>query len=220
MTSPLLWYLNRGTGVVLLIAFTATVVLGVLATGRSTTPLWPRFITQGLHRALAASTVLMLAAHVVSAVVDEYVDIRWWQAFVPFGSSYQPLWMALGAISLDLLALVIATSLARARIPHRVWFLVHLTTYAAWAAALVHGLFIGTDSPENWMVAIYVACAATVGLAVLARVTAVLNGKRVNRRAFKAPAPRPPSGPQSLVERDARHADHAPAGGGSTGGAS
>lgn len=220
MTSPLLWYLNRGTGVVLLVAFTATVVLGVLATGRSTTPLWPRFITQGLHRALAASTVLMLAAHVVSAVVDEYVDIRWWQAFVPFGSSYRPVWMALGAISLDLLALVIATSLARARIPHRVWFLVHLTTYAAWAAALVHGLFIGTDSSESWMVAIYLACATTVGLAVLVRVVAVLNGKRVNRRAFRAQAQRPPSAPHSGVERDTRYANHAPAGGGSAGGPS
>ena len=70
MTSPLLWYLNRGTGVVLLIAFTATVVLGVLATGRSATPLWPRFVTQGLHRSLAALSVFMLVAHVVSAVVE------------------------------------------------------------------------------------------------------------------------------------------------------
>ena len=222
MTSPLLWYLNRGTGVVLLIVFTATVVLGVLATGRSTTPLWPRFVTQGLHRALAASTVLMLVAHVVSAVVDEYVDIRWWQAFVPFGSSYEPLWMALGAISLDLLALVIATSLARARIPHRVWFLVHLTTYVAWASALVHGLFIGTDSSVGWMVAIYVGCAATVALAVLARIIAVLNTKRLKRRSHQDHAPRPPFGPQSGVEREARHADadRAPARSGSTGGAS
>ena len=65
MTSPLLWYLNRGTGVVLLIVFTATVVLGVLATGRSATPLWPRFVTQGLHRSLAALSVFMLVAHVV-----------------------------------------------------------------------------------------------------------------------------------------------------------
>ena len=225
MTSPLLWYLNRGTGVVLLIAFTATVVLGVLATGRSATPLWPRFITQGLHRALAASTVLMLVAHVVSAVVDEYVDIRWWQAFVPFGSSYEPLWMALGAISLDLLALVIATSLARARIAHRVWFLVHLTTYVAWAAALVHGLFIGTDSAQSWMVTIYVACVAAVGLAVLARVVAVLNRKRVNRKGashqiHQNRGPQASLEPQSGVEREDDQADHAPARAGSSGGAS
>ncbi len=75
-SSPLLWYLNRGTGVVLLVAFTATVVLGVLATGRSTTPLWPRFVTQGLHRSHAALSVFLLVAHVVSADVDQYVDIR------------------------------------------------------------------------------------------------------------------------------------------------
>ena len=183
MTSPLLWYLNRGTGVVLLVAFTATVVLGVLATGRSATPLWPRFVTQGLHRSLAALSVFMLVAHVVSAVVDSYVDIRWWQAFVPFGSTYEPLWMALGAVALDLLALVIATSLARARVPHRVWFAVHLTTYAAWASAVVHGLFIGDRLRRRaGCMAITVGCVVAVGLAVVARVVAVLWGRRPSRR--------------------------------------
>jgi len=215
MTSPLLWYLNRGTGVVLLIAFTATVVLGVLATGRSATPLWPRFVTQGLHRSLAALTVLMLTAHVVSAVVDSYVDIRWWQAFVPFGSTYEPVWLALGAISLDVLAVVIATSLARSNVPHRVWFLVHLTTYAAWASAVLHGLFIGTDSKEGWMVAITVSCVAAVGLAVFARIIAVLHGRRANRRRHRNDGPRRPYGPQSGVERAERHGSRVPAGAGS-----
>jgi len=224
MTStPLLWYLNRGTGVVLLVAFTATVVLGVLATGRSTTPLWPRFVTQGLHRSLAALSVFMLVAHVVSAVVDQYVDIRWWQAVVPFGGTYQPVWLALGAISLDLLAVIVATSLARARVPHRVWFLVHLSAYAAWASAVVHGLFIGTDSDKGWMVSITVGCVVAVGLAVVARIIAVLNGKRVNRKRHDRSGhdgPRRPFGPQSGVEREARHADRTPARAGSTGGAS
>ena len=217
MTSPLLWYLNRGTGVVLLAVFTVTVVLGVLATGRSATPLWPRFVTQGLHRALAALSVFMLVAHVVSAVVDSYVDIRWWQAFVPFGATYEPLWMALGAISLDLLALVIATSLARARISHNVWFAVHLTTYLAWASAVVHGLFIGTDSGEGWMVAIYIACVAAVGLAVLARVIAVLARTRRNRRYAAQRGHRRTHIPESGVERAARHAHRTPAHSGSRG---
>jgi len=201
--------------VVLLIAFTATVVLGVLATGRSATPLWPRFVTQGLHRSLAALSVFMLVAHVVSAVVDSYVDIRWWQAFVPFGATYEPVWLALGAISLDLLAVVIATSLARASVPHRVWFLVHLTTYAAWGSAVLHGLFIGTDSKEGWMVAITVSCVAAVGLAVLARIIAVLHGRRVNRRRHRNDGPRRPYGPQSGVERAERHGSRVPAGAGS-----
>ncbi len=212
MTSPLLWYLNRGTGVALLLVFTATVVLGVLATGRSATPLWPRFVTQGLHRSLAALSVLMLAAHVVSAVVDSYVDIRWWQALVPFGGTYEPVWLAFGAISLDLLALVVATSLARAEVPQRVWFLVHLGSYAAWAFAVVHGLFIGTDSTKGWMAAVTVGCVGAVGLAVLARAVAVLHGTRVNRRRHRDDGPRRPYGPRSGVERAARHGHRTPAG--------
>lgn len=171
MTSPLLWYLNRGTGVVLLIAFTATVVLGVLATGRSTTPLWPRFITQGLHRALAASTVLMLAAHVVSAVVDEYVDIRWWQALVPVGATYEPLWLGLGTFSLDLLVAVVLTSLLRTRMRHRTWRAVHLLSWLAWGAAAVHAVGIGTDlsSPSALGVVPALACAIAVLVALAAR---------------------------------------------------
>lgn len=169
MTTPVLWYLNRGTGISLIVVFSLTVVLGVLATGRSTSPLWPRFVTQGLHRTLAALSVLLLASHAVSAVVDEYVDIRWWQAVVPFGATYQPVWLGLGTLALDLTLVVVATSLARGHLPHSAWFLVHVMTYAAWAAGVVHGFGIGTDAARGWMAAITLGCVASVAAAVAAR---------------------------------------------------
>ena len=186
MTAPLLWYLNRGTGIALLVVFSVTVVLGVLATGRSSTPLWPRFVTQGLHRTLAALSVLLLVGHAVTAVVDEYVDIRWWQAFVPFGGTYERWWLGLGALALDVTLLIVATSLARARIPHRVWFAVHLTTYAAWAAGVAHGIGIGTDSQRGWLAAITLGCVVAVAVAALAQVVDVV---RSRPRRSVAPAP-------------------------------
>ncbi|KAB7743958.1 ferric reductase [Nostocoides sp. F2B08] len=182
MSSPLLWYLNRGTGVVLLVLFTLSVVLGVLATGRGASPLWPRFVTQGLHRTLAALSVLLLTAHAITAVVDEYVDIRWWHAVVPVGASYEPVWLGLGTLALDLTLVVAATSLARGRLPHRAWFLVHLTTYAAWTAGVVHGVGIGTDAGSSWLAAITAGCVAAVALAVGARLVSA--GRR--RRAILA----------------------------------
>lgn len=178
MTSPLLWYLNRGSGIVLVVVFTLTVVLGVLATGRGTSRWWPRFVTQGLHRGLSAVAVLLLLLHAVVAVVDEYVDIRWWQAVVPVGSSYEPLWLGLGTLSLDLTVIVVATSLARARLPHRLWFLVHLSTYAAWLLGVVHGLGIGTDADLGWSMVVTVSCVAAVALAGLSRLVAVVLGRR------------------------------------------
>ena len=62
----------------------------------------PRFVSQALHRNIALLSVLMLVAHVTTAVVDEYVDIRWWHALVPVGATYEPLWLGLGTLSLDL----------------------------------------------------------------------------------------------------------------------
>ncbi|MGA8044726.1 MAG: ferric reductase-like transmembrane domain-containing protein [Dermatophilaceae bacterium] len=182
MSSPLLWYLNRGTGVVLLVLFTLSVVLGVLATGRGASPLWPRFVTQGLHRTLAALSLLLLTAHAVTAVVDEYVDIRWWHAIVPVGATYEPVWLGLGTLALDLTLVVAATSLARGRLPHRAWFLVHLSTYAAWVAGVVHGVGIGTDAGRSWMAAITAGCVAAVALAVGARLVAASRRHRGTHR--------------------------------------
>lgn len=173
MTSPMLWYLNRGTGVVLLVLMSLTTILGVLATGRAFVPLWPRFVTQGLHRALGAITLGLVVAHAVSAVVDEYVDIRWWQAIVPFGATYQPFWLALGTIGLDLTVLVAVTAWLRNRATGRSWRAVHLTSYLAWGVSVLHGLGIGTDSTRPWMLWLNVGCVALVGLAVIARLVAV-----------------------------------------------
>jgi sulfoxide reductase heme-binding subunit YedZ len=98
---------------------------------------------------------------------------------LPFGATYEPLWLALGAVALDITVVVVATSLARTRISHRGWSLVHLTTYLAWCSAAAHGIGIGTDAGRPWMASMTAACVAAVVLAALARVTAVV---RVRRR--------------------------------------
>jgi sulfoxide reductase heme-binding subunit YedZ len=178
VTDPVLWFLNRGTGVVLLVLLTATVCLGVLATRRTFHPLWPRFVTQELHRALSAVSVVVLAGHVVAAVVDEYVDIRWWQALVPFGATYRPLYLSLGTLALDLLALVVLTSLARGRLGERTWRRVHGSAYLAWAASVVHGIGIGTDVASSWFVRLTVGCVAAVGVATLVRLGSAVRARR------------------------------------------
>ena len=58
----------------------------------------PRFVTQAVHRNIALLAVLLLVVHVIAAVVDEFVEIRWWHALVPFTSSYQRVWVGLGAV--------------------------------------------------------------------------------------------------------------------------
>ena len=93
---PLLWFLNRGSGLVLLVLLTLTVVLGVLAMGGRPGQGVPRFVTQRLHRNLGLVSVVAVVVHIATAVLDTFVDIRWWHAVVPWGSAYEPLWVGLG----------------------------------------------------------------------------------------------------------------------------
>jgi len=161
-STPALWYLARGSGVVSLGLLTMTVVLGIATSARWATTNWPRFIVAGLHRNLSLLSVSFLALHVTTVVVDGYVPIRWLDTVVPFGSSYHPLWLGLGAIALDLLAAVLVTSLLRVRLGHRAWRAVHWAAYACWPLAVAHGLGIGSDHRQSWMLAVAVLTVGTV----------------------------------------------------------
>jgi predicted ferric reductase len=159
---PGLWYATRATGLVTLLLLTVSMLLGILTAGRFSARQWPRFLTQGLHRNVSLLVVVFLALHVLTTVIDTYTSIPLTAAFIPLVSSYKPLWLSLGAVACDLLFALLVTSLARARIRHRAWRLVHWAAYACWPVALVHGLGIGTDRNATWVLAVTIACVACV----------------------------------------------------------
>jgi len=179
MEGPALWFANRGTGFVLLMLLTFSTMLGVLSTARMSLRRWPRMLSQGLHRNVSLLAVTFLAAHVTTAVVDTFVDIRWYDAFLPFGGKYMPLWLGFGAFALDLIIAVTATSVLRHRMSHKPWRAVHVMAYAAWGLGLLHGLQMGTDAATGWGAAINYTCIGVVLVAVLARLGLLVRPKLV-----------------------------------------
>jgi predicted ferric reductase len=157
-----LWYLMRGTGVALLILLTLTTVMGVLSTARLGSPVWPRFLTQQLHRNISVIALALLSVHVLTAVTDSYVDIRWYEAFWFRSGAYGGAWLWLGTLTCDLMIILAATSLFRARLPHRVWRGIHLLAYLSWLAAVLHGAGIGTDTTTAWGMGTIVASVGVV----------------------------------------------------------
>jgi methionine sulfoxide reductase heme-binding subunit len=155
-----LWYLSRGTGVVSLVLLTVVIVLGALTRGGRPLPGLPRFAVAGLHRNAALLSVAFLVVHIATAVIDPYVTIRWVDAVVPFVGSYEPVWLGLGALSLDLMLAVVVTSLFRQRIGRRAWRVVHLSVYASWPVALVHTFALGPDVRSGFQLWLAVACSA------------------------------------------------------------
>ncbi len=114
MDTQLFWFTTRGAGIVSLILFTVVLSLGIATAARWQSRRWPRFLTAELHRSLALLSVVFLGIHIVTAVVDPYTHLGFLAAVVPFSSSYRPLWVALGVVSIDLGAAVLLTSLVRA----------------------------------------------------------------------------------------------------------
>ena len=123
------WYLMRGTGVVSLLLFTAVVVLGIATVKRWRPGRLPRFVTPSLHRSISLLAVLFLAVHVVTAVVDPYALVNVTAVFVPFVAAKSAFWVGLGALSLDLLVVLIVSSLLRRHLGPRLWRAVH---WVAW----------------------------------------------------------------------------------------
>jgi sulfoxide reductase heme-binding subunit YedZ len=176
---PALWYATRATGLVTLLLLTASVLLGILTTGRFAGGSWPRFLTVGLHRNLSLLVVTFLALHVGTTVVDNFVSIPLTAAFIPFASSYKMIWLSLGAVALDLLVALVATSLIRNRLGLRIWRWVHWAAYVCWPVALAHGLGAGTDRGTLWGFVLTIACAAMVaGVATWRFVGAARAGAR------------------------------------------
>ena len=167
--SPL-WYLSRGTGAITLVLLSASVILGITGTLR-----WrlgartPRFVVDGLHRNVSLLVVLLVAAHIVTSLLDPFAHLRVLDAVVPLASRYRPLWMGFGALAFDLLIALIVTSVLRARLGLRAWRAIHWAAYACWPVAVLHGLGTGTDARSVWLQVLTAACVVGVVAALVAR---------------------------------------------------
>jgi methionine sulfoxide reductase heme-binding subunit len=160
------WYASRATGIVALLLLTAVLVLGILVNRQGRLPGLPKFAVTDIHRNLSLLSVVFIAVHILTAVLDTYVHIPLLSAVVPFTSGYERLWLGLGAISLDLMIAMIVTSLLRGRMNRLVWRAIHLLAYASWPIAFAHSLGSSTDLQQGWLLVLAVACALAVAAAV------------------------------------------------------
>jgi predicted ferric reductase len=206
-SASVLWYASRATGVVALVLLTAVVLLGITVSRRRPLPGLPAFASLGLHRYLSLLAVAFIAVHVATAVADSFVSISVTAAVIPFVSAYQPLWLGLGAVSLDLMAALIGTSLLRGRLGRRAWRAVHWLAYLCWPVALAHSFGSSPDLRGGPLLGLAVACTAAVIAAAGWRVAAALRSLPRVRRvpvllAAARPAPRPAAA--SAGDREAR----------------
>jgi DMSO/TMAO reductase YedYZ heme-binding membrane subunit len=161
-----MWYISRATGVVALLLMTAVLLLGLLVSRQGRLPGLPKFAVTGLHRNLALIAVAFVGLHVVTAVADGYVNIPLISVIVPLSSSYERLWLALGAVSLDLSLAIIVTSLVRNRLSRKAWKAVHWLAYLSWPVAWLHSYGSASDLKGGWLFLLAIADLLVVVAAV------------------------------------------------------
>lgn len=193
MNDTLLWYVTRGAGAVSLVLLSGVVVLGMLSAVRFETNSWPRFVSAGLHRNLALMSVVFLALHVVTAVVDPFAHLGFAAAIIPFSSWYRTLWVGLGTIAAELMLAVVVTSLLRRVLGHWTWRAVHWLAYVSWPVAFAHGIGAGTDARSDWLLGLDVLCGGAVLITVVGRLWVgssdpLSRAREVFRAAVRRPA--------------------------------
>lgn len=172
MTSEALWALGRGTGITALGFLTVSLALGIAARSGHPLLVLPRFAVADVHRFAAVTGTLLIGLHLVLLFADPYAQLRLIDFVVPFLGAYRPLWLGLGTLAFDLLAVVIITSTLRHRLGLRVFRVVHWTAYALWPIALAHGLGNGTDAGRVWFLLFAGSCVVVVAGALAWRLRA------------------------------------------------
>ena len=187
MNSTALWYATRASGLMALVLLTLTMVFGITTTTRARARNWPGFAQQEMHRRISILSVVFLGIHVLTSVMDTFVNIPLTAVVIPFTSKYQGFWVGVGAVALDLMIAVFVTSLLRERMRPATWRAVHWLAYLSWPVALAHTFGMGTDAGEGWVIVLGIVCGLSVAAALAWRLRAA--SRQASARTAHASVP-------------------------------
>jgi len=178
-----IWYAARAGGFVAYLLLSASVVVGLLLSGRAKLPRWPRFALEDVHRFLGILAGAFIVVHGGALLLDRFVPISLSQLLVPGTDSYRPLAVALGIVAAELLAAIAVANHYRRQLPHRVWRRLHYLNFAVWALALAHGLTAGTDAFTTWALLLYAGSAWLVLALLVHRVSLAWGAPQATERS-------------------------------------
>lgn len=165
------WYLSRASGFVAYGLLWLSMVLGLLITNRFAR-VWPGGpLAVDMHQYGSILALAFVLFHGLILLGDQYIGYTWLQLVVPFASlEYQPLAVGAGQLATWLLVPLILSFYVKQKIGRPLWRAIHMTSFAVFLLALVHGLASGTDSDRIWAIMLYWVSGGSVLLLTVYRV--------------------------------------------------
>ena len=166
-------------GVLALIALTAEVGIGLVASDRIFMKPSARVTAQALHRAMGFGAIAFLVIHIVLEIIAGRSQPA--DAVIPFLDKGRTFYLGLGTVASDIFIVIMMTGIYRARLAARMspkaWRVIHASAYAAWIFGLVHGLLAGRPAKaffgfSGFVAWSYGACVVAVAAALMVRLVA------------------------------------------------
>jgi len=171
------WFVVRSTGLVAYLLLSVSVIGGLLLSthlfGRRPPPKW----MLDWHRFVSGLGVVFTVLHLISILIDDYIEFRIIDLLVPFASEWRPVAVGWGVLALYLALAVEGTSLLRQRMSPVWWRRIHYLSLPLFVLITVHLLTAGEDADHPLVLVLVGGLTATVLLLLALRLPA-FTGKR------------------------------------------
>ena len=180
----LTWVILRAAGIGAYLVLWATVSWGLVGTTALMGKKVPRATAIAIHQFLATAAFVLLGVHIGGVLLDSFVKFKPLAVLIPMHSTFRAVPVAFGIVGMYALAVVLISSWMRKHVSTKLWRALHLLAVPAFALALVHGVFTGTDTVRPWMWWGYVITGTSVLFLMLTRTLTI--GLRPERHAVPA----------------------------------
>jgi predicted ferric reductase len=169
VSGPTLWYVTRACAVAAYVLLAVSVALGTLRAIARRTGEHLSWLADELHQFIATLAGVLIAAHLVTLVLDTYKPFTVANILLPLDEPYRPFAVVLGVYAFYGMVVLLFSSWLRRRVPHRFWRAIHYLSFLTFALITAHGLLAGSDAQEAWMRGLYAWAAGSVCFAMLVR---------------------------------------------------
>ena len=148
----LTWFIIRGSGIAAFALLSASMIWGLMVSGKMLGRAVRAKGLQWLHESLGLAAVVSTAIHMIALSMDEFIDFTWFDILVPGVSTWEPLAVTLGVVSFWTLVAVSFSFYIKKWIGQAAWRSLHYLSFGAFAAALahlIHDLFAAPPSQRE-----------------------------------------------------------------------
>ena len=181
------WYASRAAGLASYLFLWVGLFGGLMMSSAWFDGFIGRAKLLAIHQAGSIAGVLLGLAHALVLIPDGWTRFGPADLFIPFNSYYEPNLSAIGTLTLYLGAVVALSFWVRRWIGAKAWRWLHYASFLVFAGAFLHGIKIGTDSGQPWVLALYLGTTLSVIFSVVIRVT--YRRPQVKRRVAEGAAP-------------------------------